>query len=280
VVDAAELYRRPRDEFVQARSALARRLRQAGDREAADAVARLRRPSLGAWVVDQLAATAPDLVADLLAAATDAMEAQRSIAGDGGQALREASSRVHALLDEVGRRSRAVIEAAGHPVTEATLSRARTTAQAAAGGGRAERQALLCGTLDRDLDPSGFGLPDEPEADVEEVAQAIAGRRRVVGHATGPSPPAGRARDARLVELERAVRREEQEVGERRRSADQASATALRLRQRAERLAVEARAAADEAAAGERLAAAAGASADDAERQLEQTRAALRAAHG
>ncbi|HEY2703390.1 MAG TPA: hypothetical protein VGL20_06840, partial [Candidatus Dormibacteraeota bacterium] len=109
-MQGSELYRGPLDEFVGARTELARRLRGDGDREAATAVAGLRKPSLGAWVVDQLAAGAPDLVRDLLAAASDAREAQRQAAPE---ALREASARVRTLLDEAGRRARGILEQSG-----------------------------------------------------------------------------------------------------------------------------------------------------------------------
>lgn len=250
----AELYRGPLEEFVRARAELARRLRTDGDREAAAAVAGLRKPSLGAWVVDQLAASAPDLVRDLLAAASDAREAQRQGAPE---ALREASARVRGLLDEAGRRARGILEQAGHPVTDATVRRAQTTAQAAAIGAPGEREALLLGTLDRDLDPPGFGPVGEPEPDTGAVAEAISDRRRHTPAAAPqrrPDPDPG-ARADHVAELEQAVRRAERELAGRRRDAERSAAAAARQRARAERLAAEARVAAEEAAAAERAAA-------------------------
>jgi hypothetical protein len=273
--DVRDLYRVPLDQFVAARSALVRRLRDTGDREAAGAAARLRKPSLGAWVVDRLSERHPDLVADLLAAAADAAAAQRSAAAGGGAALRDAAARVRELLEEVERRSRAVLDEAGHPATETAVGRARTTAQAAAAGGRAHREALLHGTLDRDLDPPGFGPAGEPEPDAPDVVAAIAGRR------ASPRPPAGTPPGAgpgpRPDELEREARRAEREAAERRRQAEQASERASRLRQRADRLAAEARTAADEAAEAEQAAAAAAASARSAAGAAEEARAAGRA---
>jgi hypothetical protein len=273
-VHGAELYRGPLEEFVGARGELARRLRAGGDREAAAAVAGLRKPSLGAWAVDQLAARAPDLVRDLLAAASDAREAQRQGAPE---ALREASARVRGLLDEAGRRARGILEQAGHPATDATVRRARTTAQAAAAGAPAEREALLLGTLDRDLDPPGFGPVGEPEPDTGAVAEAIRDRRRAAPAAAaqrrpGPDPD---ARAGRVAELEQAVRRAEGELAGRRRDAERSATAAARQRARAERLAAEARVAGEEAAEAERTAAADRAGVRGAEDALESARGRL-----
>jgi hypothetical protein len=251
----AELYRGPLEDFVRARAELARRLRTDGDREAAATVAGLRKPSLGAWAVDQLAAWAPDLVRDLLAAASDAREAQRQGAP---AALREASARFRGLLDEAGRRARGILEQAGHPATDTTVRRARTTAQAAAAGAPAEREALLLGTLDRDLDPPGFGPVGEPEPDTGAVAEAIRDRRRPAPAAAAPrrSGPDPGVSAGRVAEVEQAVRRAERELAGRRRDAERSAAAAARPRAHAERLAADARVAEEEAAVAERAAAA------------------------
>jgi hypothetical protein len=273
----AELYRGPLDEFVDARNRLARRMRAEGDREAAAAVAGLRKPSLGAWVVDQLAAQAPDLVRDLIAAAADAREAQRP---GGSEALREAGARVRALLDEAGRRARGILEQGGHPVADATVRRAQTTAQAAAAGTPAEREALLQGTLDRDLDPPGFGPAGDPEPDTAAVAEAIRDRRHPAPPAAGQrrpdSPPGtGPGRRVELEEAAQAARRAEREATERRRDAERSAATASRQRARADRLAAEARSAEEEAVAAQRAADATETAAKRAEEELERARAML-----
>jgi hypothetical protein len=277
----AELYRGPLDEFVDSRNRLARRLRGEGDREAAAAVAGLRKPSLGAWVVDQLATQAPDLVRDLLAAAADAREAQRP---GGSEALREAGARVRALLDEAGRRARGILEQGGHPVSDATVRRAQTTAQAAAAGTPVEREALLEGTLDRDLDPPGFGPAGDPEPDTAAVAEAVRDRRHPPPRAAGQrrpdsEPDAEPGLPRQLEEAAQAARRAEREATERRREAGSSAATASRQRARADRLAAEARSAEEEAVAAQRAADAAEAAARRAEEELERARTELDNAH-
>jgi hypothetical protein len=62
----AALYRLPVQEFVAARDQLARRLRAAGQRQAAHRVAALRRPPVSAWAANQLAQAAPNAMAELL----------------------------------------------------------------------------------------------------------------------------------------------------------------------------------------------------------------------
>ena len=52
---AEELYGLPPGEFTRARDARVKELRTEGDREAADAVKGLRKPTVAAWALNQLA---------------------------------------------------------------------------------------------------------------------------------------------------------------------------------------------------------------------------------
>ena len=105
--DAAvdELYGAPPDEFVLTRARLERELRDAGDREAATALRRLRRPGLAVWAVNQLARHDPDAIDELLQATERVRAAQHTLLqGGSADALRdEARSRqelIDALVDE------------------------------------------------------------------------------------------------------------------------------------------------------------------------------------
>src|SRR5690606_41247732 len=60
---ARELYVVPPRRFVERRDAAAARARAAGDPQLARAIARLRRPTVAAWLVNLLAHPPPDLVA-------------------------------------------------------------------------------------------------------------------------------------------------------------------------------------------------------------------------
>jgi hypothetical protein len=65
---ADELYGAALDEFVNRRDELARELRASGDREAAEQVKRLPKPTAPAWAINQLVRARPDEVAHLLRA--------------------------------------------------------------------------------------------------------------------------------------------------------------------------------------------------------------------
>ncbi|HEX8206307.1 MAG TPA: hypothetical protein VF587_09635, partial [Solirubrobacteraceae bacterium] len=66
--DVDALYCRPLDEFVPARAELAKALRADGRRDEAAAVAKLPKPSVAAWAVNQVVRTQPALAEELWAA--------------------------------------------------------------------------------------------------------------------------------------------------------------------------------------------------------------------
>jgi hypothetical protein len=90
-----ELYGVDPGEFVAARTRLAREARAEGDKELADEITRLRRPSVAAWSVDQAARSDPTRVARLFAAGDALGEAR------GGKEIRDAARRRRALIDEL-----------------------------------------------------------------------------------------------------------------------------------------------------------------------------------
>ncbi|MBQ1015719.1 hypothetical protein KBX53_33300, partial [Micromonospora sp. M51] len=76
-----QLYRTPPDRFVAAREAAVAQARQAGDPATARELARLRRPTVAAWLVNLLAIRRPELVADLVQLADALRSAQRELRG-------------------------------------------------------------------------------------------------------------------------------------------------------------------------------------------------------
>src|SRR3954452_8793063 len=109
---AEELYGAPLEEFIARRDARAKELRKAGDRAAADAVKKLRKPSVSAAAVNRLARSAPDDVSGLLAAGEALRQAQ--LGGGDRDAIRAAArderEAVEALVAQAGRLSPAVAE--------------------------------------------------------------------------------------------------------------------------------------------------------------------------
>jgi hypothetical protein len=250
-VDAAGLYRGPLEDFVARRSALVRELRPT-DRKAADAVGKLRKPSASVWAIDQVAAETPALIAELLAAGADAREAQGNVAAGTAsrEDLRTATGRLRDAVEASTRAAVDVLSGAGHPATEDTTRRIRTTLQAAATGGAADRQALWSGALDRDLDVAGFGSVSEPEDDRSELAAVLAPLRHRSESATRQSATRQSAPEPAAAGSKGLERRQaERDEAKLRAAAERAREAADAKRRQADRLSDEARAAADEAMA-------------------------------
>ena len=148
----ADLYGLPLEEFTKERDALARELRQGGDKRAADEVKALRKPPVSAWMVNQLARRHPQELRALVKAGEGLRKAQRSAVGGGGpEALRDATRAHRHRLDELTSFARNELNADGQ-----TLQRAVQTLRSASIDKEASK-ALLEGTLTEDVEQAGFG---------------------------------------------------------------------------------------------------------------------------
>jgi hypothetical protein len=161
VVD--ELLSIPPGQFTEARNAAVKRLRAEGQRETADAVKGLPRPSVSLWALNQLAREQPSLIETFLRAADQLREAYRS-GGDIRAATspeRDAEARVVAAAAELAR-------AEGMSVTETAMDRLRQIMHAAAADAEVAA-ALRDGRLVREpaapsIDELLGSLPQEPAA--------------------------------------------------------------------------------------------------------------------
>jgi hypothetical protein len=271
---AGRLYGLPLEEFTRERDAAARELRKAKERDAAAAVAKLPKPSQGAWAANALARERRDLVDALLAAVDDLREAQQNaVAGRGAGALREATAAERAAVE-------AMVDAAkelrpsGRKPTAQTLDRLRTTLHAVATDD-AVRDALDEGRLVEDAAGAGaWGLM--PGADAP--AMPAPRERGKKARARGTAKPA-KARDRETAEEREAAERErkEREAAEReereRRQALEAELREARAERRSRERELE-RAERTAERAAKRLADAL-AAADDAREQADEARADL-----
>jgi hypothetical protein len=149
---AADLYGLPLEEFTKARDELAKELRRSGKKEAADEVKALRKPSVSAWTVNQLARRHPQETKALVKAGDELRKAQRAaVGGRGPEALRDASRAHRDRLEDLTSAARHELGAAG-----ATLQRVAQTLRGASADKDASK-ALLAGTLSGDVEQSGFG---------------------------------------------------------------------------------------------------------------------------
>jgi hypothetical protein len=102
---ADDLYALPPDEFTRARNERAKALRKEGKREEADAVKELRKPTVAAWALNQLARRRAKGVERLLAAGEELRAAQEELlAGGDRKAFQSAATKerdeVAGLTDE------------------------------------------------------------------------------------------------------------------------------------------------------------------------------------
>jgi hypothetical protein len=149
---AADLYGLPLEEFTKARDALAKEVRQAGDKEAADEIKALRKPPVSAWAVNQLARRHPQELKALVKAGEGLRKAQRAAVGGGGpDALRDATRAHRDRLDELTSIARHELGA-----ESATLQRVVQNLRTASVDKEASK-ALLEGTLTGDVEQAGFG---------------------------------------------------------------------------------------------------------------------------
>jgi hypothetical protein len=254
--------------FVAARDRLSAALRSAGRREEAREVAELRRPTLAAWAVDQVALASPERVDALVAAGERLRRAQEEAVSHGDRrALQRATDErrtvIAALVDEAlaGLRRRGGADPGVHrDQIEATLEAASTDADLAALIGRGRlvtpvpRPAGFAGLLDLIPPPRSEAPAPRPDAidrdprrdDEENLERATEEATRLdqlAGEATGASAQA----QAAAEEAAAAVERLEGELSEARARA----ATANERSRQAQAQAEAARAAA--AGAAERL---------------------------
>lgn len=152
------LYAAPLDEFVAERDALAKQLRADGDREAADRVKALRKPSAAVWAVNQLARRQQKDYRALLKAGDKLRATQEKVlGGESPDKLQEAAATERELVDRLTEKGGAVLEVAGHKPTDATLRRVSGTLHAAAT--RPDlREAAESGRLEHEEETAGFGF--------------------------------------------------------------------------------------------------------------------------
>jgi hypothetical protein len=156
-VEDATLYEVVPEQFVAARDALVKRLRAAGDKQGAAKVAKLRRPPLTTWALNQIARETPPVIEAMLAAGGALRAAmERALDGD-ASGLRQAHSEDRAAVEAVISDAAARLEAGGYSVTDALRSRMAATLRAATVDDSVAAR-LRAGTLEQDQDAPGFGI--------------------------------------------------------------------------------------------------------------------------
>ncbi|WP_272499651.1 hypothetical protein [Actinomadura litoris] len=233
---AGELYGVTPDEFVAVRTRLSRRARDEGDAALAKRLGALRRPTLPAWAVNQLARSAADDLGRLL----DVGEEIRAAWGSGG--LGDLERRRAGLVRDLVRTAGELASAAGRPLRDQAVREVEDTLQAATVdpdvADEVREGRLAQPRSHSGFGPVGFPMPAEGAARPRKAPakEKRAGTRRKQAEAEKPKPkpkPEPKPSAARVRRAETLRRR-----------ADEAEAALAGHRERA----AEARAAAGSAA--------------------------------
>ena len=189
------LYALDPGEFVAERDRVARELRDAGQREEAEQVKSLRKPTVSAATINQLARRERREVDLLLDAGHRLREAQQKLlAGEDPGSLDEARRIEREALVKLRRAAQAILAESGRE-SSTTLDRIMTTLQAAAVSDEG-RELLALGRLTGDLEATGFDL-------LAPMAKGAPKRKR-----PAPRPKPKPKPDRRRIEQARAKVRE------------------------------------------------------------------------
>jgi hypothetical protein len=202
-----DLFGQPLGDFTAARNELVKRLKKAGQDDAAARVQALKKPSVPVWAANQLARRHADEVHALIDAGARLRKAQEAAfrSDEGRETLREATRDERETARALTRLAHELLAEEKRPVTRDVTDRIGSLLRAAAiDPGAAD--LLAAGRLTEEVDATGFGA-------VAGIAPPPATRRR---SAAKPDD------DARRREEEQRRKRLEAEVKKLRRASEQA----------------------------------------------------------
>jgi hypothetical protein len=220
--DAEKLYAVEPDRFVAERQALAKKLRDEGRKDEAEAVAALRKPSAVVFAANRAARDRPKAARAAADAAVRLRDAQS--AGD-TDAFGEALGELDQSLDLLAEVALAHVAPAGKTPTDAMRRRVRDLLRSAVADDDA-REALSRGALAEELETPGFSA----YAGMAVAAKPRGGRTKVPAEETRAEKDEARKRERRK-ELRAELARAEREL----REATAAAREAERARARAEK---------------------------------------------
>ncbi|MEE4592588.1 hypothetical protein V2J94_11940 [Streptomyces sp. DSM 41524] len=223
---ADELYALPPADFTAARDERAKDARTAGDRELAERIRRLRRPTKAAWASNLLVRRQPDEAEQVLRLGEALRQAHQDL--DGGQ-LRKLSTQQRQLIAALARQARELTAQAGQPIGEGAQREVEETLRAVLADPDAG-QEWVRGRLAKPLAaPTGFALI----ADAARSAPQTTGRGERASGGRVADLDAARSRRRERQEQER--RREQQEQERRREQQEQERRRAQQEKRREQR---------------------------------------------
>jgi len=220
-----ELYREHPESFVARRNELVKELRSAGDRDAAERVRRLRRPSVPAWLLNRAALERPEQLEAFAEASSELQEAQaRALEGtdEAATAWRTAAAREAEAAGVVVDSARAI---AGDAASDRVLELVGETLRAASGDPDL-REQVLRGRVERERSAATLGMPTvappgAPRDSRSAKRRARAEARRELDRLEADVAAAKESeelRSARVAEAQEALRREKARLAEAKRT--------------------------------------------------------------
>ena len=206
VVD--DLYSGPPAEFVARRAAAVKAARADKDRELAEAIGELRKPTVSAWLVNLLVRDDADLAGQIVALGEGLRDAEKSL---DGPALRELSKQRRQLVRSLVARARKLAQPTGQKIGDAVVQELDATLTAALADPAVARE-VVSGRLTAAREYAGFGSADSSDGTAPPPP-------------TPPPPPKDRSRSRRprprgkLRLVGESERAEPKETGSRPRSA-------------------------------------------------------------
>lgn len=185
----ARLYTTPPGGFVAARAEAVAAARAAGDAAAARDIARLRKPTVAAWLVNLLALRRPELMAGLAELSADLRTAQRELSG---ARLRELTARRRRMVAALVEQARALAQTADPRLTAGRLPLAEVEATLNAALADADiAEQVRSGRLVRAASYAGFGEVPRPR-----LRLVVGGPEHAApnGPENGPGPETGHGR--------------------------------------------------------------------------------------
>ncbi|MFQ6397824.1 hypothetical protein ACLMAJ_30845 [Nocardia sp. KC 131] len=190
---AVDLYGLDPAAFVAARTDRVTAAKDAGEKELAAAIGKLRRPTVAAWTVNLLARAVPTDVEALLRLGAALRTAQRELSAD---QLRSLTAQRQQVVNALAKQAGVLAAERGHPVGEAVLRAVGQTLNAALADPDIAEQ-VRTGTLATSATYEGFG-PSGP------ALAAVADAAATEPVADAPADTARRELDETLEALESA----------------------------------------------------------------------------
>jgi hypothetical protein len=149
-----ELFAAPREEFTALRDTQVKQARTAGDKELADTLKRVRKPTVAAWLVNQVSRAHPEDVERLAEVGAELRAAHHALAGD---QLRELSRKRNELIHVLTGHARTIADETGQSAGDAAVEQMESTWTAAVTDDMAA-QLVRAGRLSTAMQP---GAPQD-----------------------------------------------------------------------------------------------------------------------